>query len=158
MENIEGHCKNDEACAVEWNKVQDFNEREGKFKASLTHLDGLEGSVPVATNNEGSIYAAEFMEVDDMHTPYYERMLHETVNVPWLATSGDDMESTYMNRTKALNEPPVRSYKDLKLSSVPQTNYGGVEGFGEGTQNLVFKILCVVFLIMLVYYLMKEIK
>jgi hypothetical protein len=141
-------CQNNEACAIDWNKLQGWNNKEGNFESSLTHLGGLEGS------DEEDVYGAEFMPVD-MHTPYYERMISQTVEVPWL---GQDMEQTFMNRTKILNEPPVQAYKELKLSSIPQQNYESVEGFGENTQNLVFKILCVIFLVILIYYLMKEIK
>ena len=141
-------CQNNEACAIDWQKVNGWINQEGNFETSFTHLGGLEGS------EFESIKGAEFMPVD-MHTPYYERMTRETVEVPWLA---QDMERTFMNRTKVLNEPPVQTYKELKLSHISPQSHESVEGFGENTENLVFKILCLMFLIGLIYYLMKEIK
>lgn len=157
INNAREMCQNNEACVIDWNKLRQWNNQEGNFATSLTHLGGLEGVVDTNTDDR-SVYGAEFMPVE-MHTPYYERMLTETVKVPWLA---QDMERTFMNRTKVLNEPPVQTYKELKLSSIPQQNYEQVpeqvEGFGENTQNLVFKILCVAFLIVLIYFLLKEIN
>jgi hypothetical protein len=43
-----------------------------------------------------------------------------TVNTPWLATHHED---TFLNRIKELNEPPVQTYKDLKLSPIKQNRY-----------------------------------
>ena len=153
-------CQNNEACIIDWNKLRQWNDKEGNFATSLTHLGGLEGSIP-PNKEDGSIYGAKFMPVT-MHTPYYERMTTQTVNVPWLA---QDMEKTFMNQTKVLDEPEIKAYRELKLSNVPQQMYENVEktgetieGFGENTQGLIFKILCVVFLIALIYFLMKEIN
>jgi len=153
INNTDEMCQNNEACAVDWQKINGWNDKEGNFETSLTHIGNLEGSVD-ANLYDGTVYGAEFMPVE-MHTPYYERMTRETVEVPWL---GQEMEQTFMNRTKVLNEPPVQTYKELKLSSVSPIAFETLEGFGENTQNLVFKILCVLFLIILIYYLMKEIK
>jgi|688.fasta_scaffold519582_1 hypothetical protein len=133
--------------------VTDWNANENNFKTSLTDIIGLEGAVE---NNayDGSINGTEFMPVN-MHTPYYERVITQTVSVPWLA---QDMEKTYMNRTKEFNEPPVETYKELKLSNLSGQQYENVENFGENTSNLTFKILCFIFLVMLVIYLVKQIK
>lgn len=123
---------------------------------SFTSLGGLEGASPADTI-EGVLYGAEFMPVD-MHTPYYERMIHTTVDVPWTA---QPEEVTYMNKLKEMNEPPVLTYQDLKLSSIPQNTYEkyeGIEGFGEGTYDFVFKGLLILFLVFFIYYLMKQVN
>ena len=129
-------------------------------KPSLMELGNLEGTEPI-DHIEGILYGAEFMPVD-MHTPYYEKMLTATVDVPWTA---QPEEVTYMNRLKEMNEPPVLSYQDLKLSSINQnTNekfegFGeSIEGFGEGSYDLVFKALLILFLLFFIYYLMKQIN
>lgn len=117
---------------------------------SFTHLGGLEGAPDTC---EGNIYGAQFMSAD-MKTPYYERTISTNVKVPWLAQSE---EATYMNRTKPLNEDPVLTYKELKLKSIPN-DYSYIEQFGENTQNFVFKILTILFIILLIYYLLTKIN
>ena len=79
-------------------------------------------------------------------------MLTEPVQVPWLAESE---EGTYMNKLKEKNEEPVKSYKDLILSSITQFFYEP-EGFGDGIGNLLFKILLIIFLLCVICYLVKN--
>ena len=98
-------CQNQEPCIAKWNKLRKFYDNK-QDTTSLTHLNGLEGSIPI---DEKSLYGAEFMPVD-IHTPYYERMTTETVEVPWLAQW---QEQTFMNRTKVLNERPVKEYQEI---------------------------------------------
>lgn len=165
---MDNNIKSDDSvtCALGW--TQDYSTNPQVPQPSLTELGGLEGAVPLDTI-EGSVYGAEFMPVD-MHTPYYEKMLTTTVAVPWLA---QNEEATYMNRLKELNEPPVQTYRDLKLSSIPQEIHAGLEGFNDGLEgfdtsiegfnagqnyDLFFKALMILFLLFFIYYLMKQIK
>lgn len=138
-------------CAPDWSAGVVDPESGSVVNASLVTLDGLDGSVPTDTR-EGSVYGAEFMPVD-MHTPYYERMLTTTVQVPWLAESE---EGTYMNRLKELNEPPVQTYKDLKLTPVSQNTHELVEGFGLSLDYVtLFKILLIAVLLYWIWQLSK---
>jgi hypothetical protein len=142
-----------DACVVDWNNIQGFYEKEGGFKTSLTAIGNISGAVPQNTE-EGSIYGAEFMPAI-MHTPYYDRMTTETVSVPWLAESN---EQTFMNRTKELNEPIVKDYRELVTRSIPQEQYASVEDFSTDTPNYYFKVLCIVFLVFIIYLIIKEMK
>ena len=158
IKNAREMLQKDQACVIDWDKVGGWTDQEGNFTSSFTKLGGLDGATDTNTHSN-DVYGAEFLPVE-MHTPYYERTITQRFDVPWL---GQPMEQTFMNRTKELNEPPVQTYKELKMSSIPQQNHESVydqsvEGFGEKTQNLTFKILCVLFLIMVIYFLMREIK
>ena len=139
-------------CAIDWNKVPGFNNKEGDFKTSVDHLDGLAG---VSDKDQYDLYGAAFMTIDDMHTPYYDRMITQVQNRPWF---GQNMETTYMNNTKILNEDPVMTYKELRLSDIDSNNYETIENFGENTQNLVFKMLFIIFVIAFICYILKQIK
>jgi hypothetical protein len=90
-----------------------------------------------------------------MHTPYYERMLTETVIAPWYDTV---QEASYMNGQKLLNEPYVETYRELDMGPIPQNNNSEIEGFGENTQSLIFKILSAIFIVILICYLLKQIR
>lgn len=152
IENKRLSCQTNNAQTIDWTKLPGFENNEGEFRRSLTHIGDLEGN-----SNENSIYGAEYMPTD-IKTPYYERMITSTVSMPWLAQG---MEATYMNRTKALNEDEPNL--NFKITSIPKHEYGefesDIEGFGKSdTQNLFFKIMCVLFLIVMIYFLMKEIK
>lgn len=153
-------CNNSVPCMADWNKIREKYENKNYFNTSLTYLDGLSGSVPLNTD-EGSIYGAQFMPID-MKTSYYEMMTTETVQVPWLA---QDQERTFMNRTKELNEEPVQSYKDLKLSSIPQEQNEKykpliyIEGFNYfDTEHYRFKIIMILVVIFIIYLLLKQIN
>jgi hypothetical protein len=139
-------------CALDWTPGADIK-TGGTQKVSLTDLDGMDGSMPVDTK-EGSVYGAEFMPVE-MHTPYYEKMLTTTVEVPWLA---EPEEESYMNRLKEMNEPHVQTYRELKLSPVSDNVHQTVEGFGYTDYVLFFKVLLIVFLMVFIYRLMKTMK
>ncbi|QKF93614.1 hypothetical protein QKU48_gp0156 [Fadolivirus algeromassiliense] len=154
MENTNNNrllCEQQNAQVIEWDKVPDFAEKKGQFETSLTHLGGLEGN-----SDEDVVYGAEYMETD-IKTPYYERMVTTTVDIPWIA---QDMEATYMNRTKPLNEKEPDLNFNIKL--IPKNKYDEVydiEGFGKSdTQNLFFKILSALFIIFIIYLLVKELK
>lgn len=56
-------------------------------------------------------------------TPYYLRIIQTDANVPWL---GRPYETTYINRTKPLNEDPVKDYDTIQLGSIPDNNYESV--------------------------------
>jgi hypothetical protein len=124
---------------------------------SLTHLGLLPGGPDTDSNAQDNEYGAQFKSVN-YKTPYYQLFVHERVKVPWLAAK---CESTFMNRIKEKNEPPVKSYKDLLLSPLPYDNYGRVvEDFvaeeSAGTINpvsfIVFCVLCIVFFLYLSKY------
>ena len=91
--------------------------------ASLTHLGGLSGAPALPTVDSygggglysSGIYGAQFKTIHKP-TPYYDRNIPVTIVAPWLAQK---QEATFMNRIKEKQEPPVKTYKDLKLSSIP---------------------------------------
>ena len=132
-----------------------------KVKTKTYNVQGVQES------SNDYVYGAAFREVKT-YTPYYQRVIKECVNVPWLAKNE---EIQFMNRYKAANEPPVVSYKDLELSSVPYTNYEnvpksyyfdpnilsieGFEGFSENTHFYIFKLLLIILLIVLICNLIK---
>lgn len=108
-------CQNDVPCIIKWNSK--YN-RDAP-RASLTSIGNLSGT-PSMDVDEGSAYAgniqgAHFKPVH-YKTPYYERMVVERVEAPW-PKAAQFHERTFMNRIKEMNEPPVKDYKDLKLSS-----------------------------------------
>lgn len=150
---MENHnCKNNEACTIDWTKIKGFYEKEGQFKTSLTQLNGLKG-----TEMDNGVYGSEFMHVTDMHTPYYDRMTTETVEVPWQA---ELQERTFMNVTKELNQRPFATYQQIKTGPIPQEIHEkvAIEGFGEDTQNLMFKVVCIIILIYFIYRLINQMK
>lgn len=119
-------CHNNTPCMLRWNEVQ-ADPQEAGYRASLTHLGALSGAYENyyndyndgdGSNYEGTVYGAEFHEVHHK-PPYYESMIMERVEAPWLAQG---QEWTFMNRTKVKNEPVVKTYKDLKLSPVSNEN------------------------------------
>lgn len=121
---------------------------KSQFETSLTHIGDIEGISDIQTT-----YGAEYIHVD-MMTPYYERTIHTVADVPWL---GQPMEKTYMNVLKTMNEkvPDL----DFNVTSIPTDKYEKIEGFSKKeTKDLYFKIACICFLMILVYFLMTEIK
>lgn len=118
----------------------------------------------VQESSDDYVYGAAFREVKT-YTPYYQKTIKKCASVPWLAKNE---EAHFMNRYKAINEPPVVTYKELELSSVPYTNYENVpksyyfdpnilsiEGFGGNRQLYALKIVFIILLIVLIYNLIK---
>lgn len=101
-------------------------------------------SVKGIENPSQDVYGAEFREIKP-YIPYFQRTIKKYVPVPWLAEYEDRW---YMNTYKRLNEPPVVTYKELRFSSIPNTNYGKFnEGFGEINQKyLIILILLILFI------------
>ena len=139
-----------------WNTTTDLSENKEtpacepeQYETSLTQLGNLQGNSDMV---DEAVYGAQYMATD-IKTPYYERRVSDILDAPWI---GQSMEATYMNRTKELNEkiPDL----NFKIQSIPTDQYETIEGFGENTKNLVFKILCAVFLVVLIYYLCKQIQ
>lgn len=151
-----------------YNKFMDNN------KHSLTHLDGLSGSVPLGTEIGSSSHkvdinmgGAEFKNVE-YKTPYYEYTITERIVPPWL---GLEQEKTFMNYIKDKNEPEVKTYKNIKLNPVstrkyesykPIINttterYKNIEAFDlnprENQWNNIMKIIIVILLIYYLYYI-----
>jgi hypothetical protein len=94
------------------------------------------------------IQGAEFVSIDDMLcTPYFQTTVTEKVKVPWLAQKE---EATYLNRWKAMNEPPVKSYRELRFFAPSQEKYEKVEGFTGNKSNL-FLILILIIIAFIVY-------
>ncbi len=87
---------------------------------SITHLGGLSG----ADMNDlypGELYGAEFKDVsDNTHTPYFEFTVVETIKRPWRA---EWQERTFLNNTKRLNEPPVKTYRELRFNPISGQKY-----------------------------------
>ena len=76
---------------------------------------GVQSSMP----NPG----AQFKDINCKRDPHhYEKVETVTQVAPWNPIAIAH-EATYMNRIKALNEPPVETYRELELSSVPADNY-----------------------------------
>lgn len=113
---IQNLCNDDNACVV-----NPYMQNVGTN--SLTSLGSYEGAF---ANDEATTYGSEFAEVE-YNPPYYERMIKGVFIRPWL---GQNMERTFMNRTKVLNEPPVKTYRELLFAPIPQEKYETVEGFG----------------------------
>jgi hypothetical protein len=142
-----------EPCNINWQELYGYNENKGIFQTSDFDLGNIQGNYE---NDQYQTYGAQFMPTLDMHTPYYERMITVQRNVPWL---GQEMEKTYMNQTKVLNEPEVQTYKNIKLGSINGNNYETIENFDSPVgDNLVFKILFALFVVMVIYYLAKQIN
>lgn len=74
----------------------------------------------VALNEQHKYTGAEFKEINNIPT-YFQVDPTYTVIAPWL---GQNAEATFMNRTKELDQPPVRTYVDYQMSSIPQLDYG----------------------------------
>lgn len=145
---------------------------------SLTHLYDLQGAPELQAvstfgkNNKSSIdYGAEFKTIN-RQTPYYERNIKVRVSPPWLAK---EQEKTFLNYTKMLNREPVKTYKDLELSPIPDQkqetyepiiytmedpNYNlgknigvnHIEGFGKIMNNSWFLILTIVLIISFILF------
>lgn len=109
------HCQQDQTCLLDWQKMM---QKTNRYNRSVTSLGNLSGIVPLDTD-EGSSYGASFAPAIG-NTPYYESMVTETVDAPWLA---QPQEATFLNRTTVPNKPEVETYKNLKLSPIPQQKY-----------------------------------
>jgi hypothetical protein len=96
-----------------------------KLEISMNALGNVSG------NHENSeVYGAEINEVNAL-TPYYERSIHYVDQKPW---GNKNMDKTYGNYLKAINENPVITYRELELKPVSQDKYEFVEDFcGNGT-------------------------
>jgi hypothetical protein len=161
-------CHGDEPYFFEHDVFAEFNKNN---KHSLTHLGSLSGASHVdnarsfkfGDREPVTTYGAQFKTVD-YDTPYYEYMTHGTVEPPWLA---QHQEGTFLNNIKALNEPPVETYKHLKLDSISSQKFKPyesilneqvkeVEGFGmplfvEKNINNIMKIIIVSVFIIFIY-------
>jgi hypothetical protein len=114
LESAEQICQGDIPCVLEWNKL--YEEGYNRNTSSLTHLNGLSGAPGETVGNyqQETPYGAQFKEVTVPKQGYEQNVLVR-VEAPWLA---QHQEKTFMNITKELNEPPVKTYRDLKLESV----------------------------------------
>lgn len=83
-----------------------------------TNAYGLQSSMP----NPGAQFKDVSCEARFKNPHHYEKVETVTLVAPWnpIAIAS---EATYMNRIKRLNEPPVETYRELELSSVPADNY-----------------------------------
>ncbi len=93
------------------------------YGTSLTHLGNLSGNM----DDTNSTYGAEFTTAKEI-TPYYERMIHYTDQKPW---KNQNIDKTYMNYYKRMNEPKVESYKELNFTPISQDNYEFVKNMGD---------------------------
>lgn len=100
------------------------------YSVSLTHLGNISGYY----NDGNSVYGAEFNEIPAL-TPYYERVVHYTDQKPWI---GQNMDKTYMNYSKMMNEDPVLTYKQLEFTAPPEDNHEIIENFEnfENSKNI----------------------
>ncbi len=127
---------------------------------------GLQSSMPGM--------GAQFKDISCKIKPkHYEKVERVTLVAPWNPIAIAH-EATYMNRIKRLNEPPVETYRELELSSVPADNYeeyepiiyteeepvkipslnchNTIEGFSNKENNYVYLILSIIFTIFCLYY------
>lgn len=86
--------------------------------------------------------------------PYYYKDYTGVNIAPWL---GQISENTFLNRNKLYNEPPVLTYRNIKLLYEPSHNYESV--FNKNIEHFdntqyVFKILILVFAMIVVYLLL----
>lgn len=96
---------------------------------SLTDLGNISGN-----HEDSDTYGAIINEVNAL-TPYYERSIHYIDQKPW---ANKNMDKTYNNYYKAMNEGPVATYRELELKPIPQDKYEFIEDFcGNGTCNKV---------------------
>jgi hypothetical protein len=117
------------------------------YTVSLTHLGNYMGD----NESNNSIYGAEYSNAMAV-TPYYERSMHYIDQKPW---KNQNMDKTYMNYSKMMNEPWVDTYRELKLKPIPQINQEYItEGFSvAGTENFYVKLLFFIFVLFIIYYL-----
>jgi hypothetical protein len=73
--------------------------------------------------------------------------------VPWLA---EPQEALFDNRIKTLNEPPVKEYRDIKLRPT-DPNYWYIESF-DSLNDTSYKMFFVVLVILVLFYLFKNVK
>lgn len=98
------------------------------------------------------IYGAMFEEVPT-YTPYFQKMLHKCVKVPWEAQYE---EGYYLNRFKESNEPPVKTYRELEFNPIDFANYEKIEGFENIAYNrLIYITICVLFIILIAFIIKK---
>lgn len=151
-------CGEDVPCAVDFDML--YKEGYHQNNNSITHLGGLSGATSdIGRDDMETLYGAHFKAVQ-YRTPHYESMEVHTLGTPWLA---EHQEQTFMNRIKELNEEPVQTYKDLKLSPIIETSYDNyvptiyrVEGFSAGSNasNLT-KYLVVALAVLIIYFVLK---
>ena len=160
INNSDEICNNSVPCMAAWNKLRAKYEKDGYHNTSLTELGGLKGAIPQNTD-EGSIYGAEFMPVEHK-ADYYEYMTNEVVDSTWLA---EGAERTFSNTVKEMSEPPVKTYRDLKLTSIPQQQYEDykpliyIEGFGYNTtEHYIFKIIMVILILFIILWLARQLN
>ena len=111
---------------------------------SCNNLCSYDGSTPLTW------YGAEINDVNAKPN-YFERVYSNIVLAPWLA---ERYEYTYMNRTKVLNEPPIQTYKEIRLHSIPQDKYSFVvkEGFGNKNIEIILFFICFFSLLSILLY------
>lgn len=97
----------------------------------------------------GYVDGAEFREIKP-YIPYFQDTITVYKKVPWLGTT--KLDKFYMNTYKMLNQPPVQTYKELRFTSIPWTNYEKVEGFGN---NNILYITLIIILVIILYQLIK---
>lgn len=153
------YCDPDNAVVVPWDKMKRCCGHTN-YAISLNNLCGYGGS-PLTSTYDSGLYGAEILPAE-VYSPYYERNFSDILIAPWL---GQSQEATYMNRTKVLNEPPVKTYKEIKLVSIPldkYEKYEGIENFEENGINLkkhfILKIILIISLVILFLYLMMKFK
>jgi len=76
---------------------------------------------------------------------HFETTVSQMVRRPWLA---EKMETTFMNREKEFNQPPVETYKYLKLLP-PSPDMQ--EGFYDGFNSAYLKIFMIIIVLLIVY-------
>lgn len=96
----------------------------------------------------GNIYGAQFQEAKDRTKNHwlmpYQYTVHTTTVPPWYGAGCN--ERAFMNMLKADNQPPIKTYKQLKL--LPTQRNARVEGFNiKFNNNLLVLILILVLFI-----------
>ena len=136
----------DIANITEWDQIK------GLYPISMSNLGNVQGVLDESEEvNDETVYGAELMKVSNMHTPYFETMVTRKVQVPWLA---EPAEATFNNRVKILNEPPVKEYADIRLSSI-DPNYWFIETF-DSVNDTSYKLFFAIILFLVIVYLLKN--
>ena len=133
------------------------------METSITSLGNLSGTVPKDTD-EGSGNGSRLAPAIG-HTPYYEAMIKETAEVPWLA---QPEEATFLNRTVVFNKMPIEHYANPEDNAGAETE-GPIkvkEGeisitAPEEDRGYMYKcftnIMCALIAFLIIYFIIKSI-
>jgi len=146
---------NPSTCVNNWNLVIPNNSLTtlGDYSGAV---DEMSRSVVDSYDTAGGLYGAAFESVPEKYSSY-TKDYPITLVPPWF---GQDNEKTYMNYLKTMNEDPVDTYKQLKLSSIPDSYNSPVtnvtEGFGFKNNWVIHWLLVAIITFALFYWYIRS--